>query len=298
MYCEIPKRRGYRYRLATLTTSADGTVVVTTLIRGFLQFRRFEIRPTSETLASARRARQASRAAAPRFANRVARARDEKPSSNHIQVHMRCRGRAAQTRREELSMACCREPDQREMVSGMDGAGHKVGWPFEAITCGCAAMTIWPSMPMLETLLPRQLCPWSRVEPARMARATWVTGLSRLSAVRDRKAVSRCLACGSCRLANAIARGRPPTFFQSPSRCTPAPQAQRMCAASFRFDLGQFLCVWPTTATCTCNRNRHKNRACGATRPTYLPQHVARARVRICDLVTRSMELEIGVHGD
>ena len=24
-------------------------------------------------------------------------------------------------------MACCREADQREMVSGVDGAGHKVG---------------------------------------------------------------------------------------------------------------------------------------------------------------------------
>jgi hypothetical protein len=65
-----------------------------------------------------------------------------------------------------------------------------------------------------------------------------------------------------------------PTFFQSPE-VHPRP-TRAMCAGSFDFG-AIILCVWPT---CTCNRNRHKNRACGATRPTYLPQHVARARVR------------------
>ena len=61
-----------------------------------------------------------SRAAAPRVANRVARARDEEASSPKIQVRERCHGRAARTRREELSMACCRYANE-EMLSGVAG---------------------------------------------------------------------------------------------------------------------------------------------------------------------------------
>ena len=72
-------------------------------------------------MAAARRARQASRADAPRVAKRVARARDEEPSSRNIQVRDRCHGRAVRTRREERSMACYRHARTRRR-SGV--AGH------------------------------------------------------------------------------------------------------------------------------------------------------------------------------
>ena len=71
-------------------------------------------------MAPARKARQASRADAPRVAKRAARARDDELSSRSIQVRDRCHGRAARMRREELIMSCCRCANE-EMLSGMDG---------------------------------------------------------------------------------------------------------------------------------------------------------------------------------
>ena len=107
-------------RLPSLAASADGTVVVTTSISEFLPDIISENRLTSHTVAAARRARQASRADAPRVAKRVFRAQDEEPSSRHTETRDSCHGGAARTRCEELSMACCRHANE-EMLSGMDG---------------------------------------------------------------------------------------------------------------------------------------------------------------------------------
>ena len=70
--CKIPKRRGYRCRLASLATSADGTAVVTTSIRGFLPFRfskfdprRTQWQPPGEPVRLPERLHQGSRSASP-----------------------------------------------------------------------------------------------------------------------------------------------------------------------------------------------------------------------------------------
>ena len=79
-------------------------------------------------MAAARRARQASRADAPRVTKRVARARDEQPRSRKIQVCNRCHGRAVRTRREELSMACYRHARTRRRngVAGHMAQGRRL----------------------------------------------------------------------------------------------------------------------------------------------------------------------------
>ena len=106
------KRRGEWCRLASLATSADGTAVVTTSIRGFLPINFSTHVAHSGSRPESPSGTQASRADAPRVTNRVVRARGEGLRMSHINVRDRSEASVARTRGAERLMACCRELDQ------------------------------------------------------------------------------------------------------------------------------------------------------------------------------------------
>ena len=131
-------------------------------------------------MAAARRARQASRADAPRVAKRVARARDEQPRSRKIQVCNRCHGRAVRTRREELSMACYRHARTRRR-NGV--AGHMAqGRRLRAIAWVRATYRRCRRTPLLHTRSARCAAHLPCMARGRTARLARCVGLRRSSA--------------------------------------------------------------------------------------------------------------------